>query len=283
MGLFWLTACITSLFYAVMFYVNYKYAWLFGFIMVFISQLLIILFWKDAKLSTVINIVILLVSIMALAQYNFKKLVQQETAYILNQSEISNELIINENDIKNLPVPIKRWLRQSGVMGKPFINLGELKQDVKIRMRPGEENWINATALQYTRVDNPAFIWTIDANVNDLLNFQGRDKFEYGKGQMLIKVNSLINLVNGEGEKLSEACMQRYLGEMVWFPSMALCPYISWKQINDTSAVATMNYQGTRGSVSFYFNSDGDFSKLIAQRYKDNEADARRYEWSVLV
>ncbi|MDN5330561.1 MAG: hypothetical protein PWP35_2348 [Bacteroidales bacterium] len=37
---------------------------------------------------------------------------------------------------------------------------------------------------------------------------------------MLIKVNSLIPVVNEKGNKLDEGTLQRYLGEIVWFPSL---------------------------------------------------------------
>ena len=74
--------------------------------------------------------------------------------------------------------------------------------------------------------------------MNSLLIFQGRDKFQNGKGGMLIKMNFLINIVNEQDEKLDEGTLQRYLGEMVWFPSLALSPFVTWEQINDTTAKA---------------------------------------------
>ncbi len=96
---------------------------------------------------------------------------------------------------------------------------------------------------------------------------------------MLIKLNSLINVVNEQGEKLDEGTLQRYLGEMVWFPSLALSPYITWEPIDDTTAKATMTYEGTTGSGTFYFNTNGDVTKFSALRYKGNEEGANRHEW----
>lgn len=77
--------------------------------------------------------------------------------------------------------------------------------------------------------------------------------------------------------------MQRFLGEMAWFPSLSLSPFITWKQISDTSAVATMEYMGTKGSGTFYFSADGDFTKYVALRYKENEPTSKKYEWVLLV
>lgn len=168
-------------------------------------------------------------------------------------------------------------------IGKPFISVGKVLQKAEMKMKPGQDNWMPASAIQYTTIDKPAFIWIADVKINELLSFRGRDKFENGKGEMLIKINSLINVVNEQGEKINEGAIQRYLGEMVWFPSLAVSPYITWEQLNDTTAKATMLYKGTKGSGTFYFNSDGNFTKFSALRYKDHKPGAKRYEWVLLV
>ena len=281
MGLLWLTATVLFLTYGILYLVNSKYAWLVGLVAVVISQILVILFWKDAKFGIVPNILILVVSIASLGYYNFQKLVQQETVNLLSQNKTIKEKIINENDIDDLPGPVKNWLRHSGVIGKPFISVGKVIQNAEMQMKPDQNNWMSADAIQYTTIDNPAFIWSVDVKMNSLLNFQGRDKFENGKGEMLIKMNSLINVVNEQGEKMDEGTLQRYLGEMVWFPSLALSPYITWERINDKTAKATMTYKGTAGSGTFFFNANGDVTKFSALRYKGNEAEAKRHEWTM--
>ncbi len=117
--------------------------------------------------------------------------------------------------------------------------------------------------------------------MNPLINVTGRDKFGNGKGEMAIKVFSLIPVVNaGNNEKVNQATLQRYLAEIVWFPSAALSPYISWKPLNDNSAQATMDYNGTTGSGVFHFDLNGNFQKFVAMRYKDIK-DTIPKEWTV--
>jgi len=279
MGTLWLLAGILFLVYGILFLMDNKFAWLLGFIAVIVSQILIVLFWKDAKFGTLPNIIILLISLVAYGQYNFHKLVQLETNSLLSQSTIFKERVISASEINELPAPVKKWLQLSGAVGKPYIRVGKVIQQAEMKMKPGQQNWMPASATQYTFLEKPAFIWTVDGKMNAFLNFQGRDKFTDGKGEMLIKLNSLINVVNEQGEKLNEGSLQRFLGEMVWFPSLALSEYISWEQLNDTTARATLNYKGSRGSGTFYFNEQGDFIRFSAMRYKDNIPDAKRYEW----
>lgn len=279
MGFLWLTAAVLLLTVGILHLLNSKYAWLVGFVAVVISQILILLFWKDAKFGTLPNILILIVSMISYGHFNFQKLVQQETKHLLSQNKLVESKIINENDIGHLPEPVKNWFRACGAVGNANINIGKVTQKAEMKMKPEQDNWMSATAIQYTTIDNPAFIWTVNVKMNSLLNFQGRDKFENGKGEMLIKMSSLINVVNEQGEKLDEGTLQRYLGEMVWFPSLALSPYVTWEQINDNTAKATMTYKGTTGSGTFYFNANGAITKFSALRYKGNESDSKRYDW----
>lgn len=281
LGVVWLTATFLFLTYGVFYLFNSKYAWIIGLVAVVVSQVIIILFWKDAKFGTIPNIIILAVSIVSFGNYNFQKIIQQETTQLLIKNVVIENRIVSESDFTNLPDPVKKWLKHSGILGQPFISLGKVTQIAEMQMKPDQDNWLAATAIQYTTIDNPSFIWVVDVKMNSLLSFQGRDKYDDGKGEMLIKLNSLFNVVNERGEKLNEGTLQRYLGEMVWFPSLALSPYITWEQLDENTAKATMSYKGISGSGTFYFNSNGDVTKFSALRFNGNDTNAKRRYWEM--
>lgn len=136
MGVVWLTAMLLFLTYGISESVYSKYAWLFGFIAVTVSQILIILFWKDAKFGTLPNILILLASLISYGQFSFYKMVQQETDHLLNQNKKIENNIVREKDIEQLPEPVKNWLRNSGAVGKAFISVRKVTQHTKIKMKP---------------------------------------------------------------------------------------------------------------------------------------------------
>lgn len=282
-GLMWLTSVILFFTYGVLYLSNNRYAWLIGLIAVLASQVLVILFWKDAKWGTIPNLLIFAVALTTFGYHTFQQMAQRETYHLLSQSKILKEKVISESDLIGLPETVKHWLRNSGVVGQIAMTNGRVTQEAEMKMKPDQKNWMKATAIQYSIIDHPSFIWTVDVKANSALNFQGRDKFEDGKGEMLIKLNSLINVINASGEKLDEGALQRCLGEMVWFPSLAFSPYISWDEVSDTSARATMDYKGTKGSGTFYFDSHGDFIRFSALRFKDNDMNAKRYEWILSV
>lgn len=98
---------------------------------------------------------------------------------------------------------------------------------------------------------------------------------------MRILMNALVPVVNASGPQLDEGTLQRYLGELVWLPSLATSPYIRWEPLDSLSARATLSYRGVTGSGDFFFNAEGDFVRFVAQRFQGTGPEARRYPWEI--
>jgi hypothetical protein len=252
-------------------------------IAVIISVLLSFLVWKDARFASIPNIIILVVASLSLAQVNFNNKVSNEISQIMEETDSDNHSIVSPEELSGLPSPVAKWLEVSGVVGKEKANTVCLSQKVRMKLKPGQDTWNDATAEQYFTTQNPAFIWKVEMNMSPFIKITGRDRFANGKGEMMIKLFSIINIANEKGVKIDEGTLQRYLGEIVWFPSAALSPYISWEEIDSLSAKASMNYKGTSGSGIFHFNENGDFIQYSTFRYKGNEAGSVKHEWLINV
>ena len=186
--------------------------------------------------------------------------------------------IITENDLRNLPAPVQKWLRHSGVVGREQILAVTLEQDGKMRLKPDQKEWISTRAAQIFTTENPAFTWNVHMKMFGL-PVLGRDAFSQGKGEMRITLAGTIPLVDVKDQpKLNISTIQRYLGEISWFPSAALHPAITWEAIDELSAKATMTMGDTTGSAIFHFKEDGDLEKFVAWRYRSEE-DSQPTEW----
>lgn len=282
-GIVWLMCAVLFILFAIAFASGYTYAWIIGLLAVILSQIVILYFWKDGKFGTIPNLIILLTVILSFGSYTFNKMVDSEINEVLSFVKTTQPGIITEEDVMHLPAPVQRWITSTGIIGKPAIRSGYVKQTAFIKMKPDQETWYSANAIQYSVTEPPAFIWKVELDMMPVIKIKGRDKFIGGKGEMLIKMNSLINIVNEKGEKLDEGTIQRFLGELVWFPSLALSPHITWEPIDEFSAQATMHYRGTSGDGTFYFDDEGNFTKFIAMRYMANEPDAMKYPWILTV
>jgi len=283
LGLSWLLVSVLFLVVGTLFLLEINW-WVYpALFAVLLSSLLIFSTWADARFGMIPNLIILALLAISYSSDLFEKKITLETGAILGTISLSDQELVTENDLRNLPAPVQRRIQTTGMLGKPKIKSGKVVQHALMKLKPEQKDWIRAEALQYTTTEVPAFIWTVDMRMMPGVCIKGRDKFENGTGEMLIKMNSLINIVNEKGDKLDMGTLQRFLGELVWFPSLALSPYIQWEAIDDYSSKATMTYQGTAGSGVFYFNEQGDFVKFIAMRYHGNEPDSRTYPWVLTV
>ncbi len=282
-GIFWLVAFLLFAFSAAAFLLD-KNLWLYAAVpAIIISTILIANVWGDAKFGIMPNLIILLLAATSLSSCSMNKMIARETEGILTAAIATDTVIVTEPDIQELPAPVQQWMKNAGIIGKPFLNSACVKQKAMMKMKPDQKEWYTAEAEQYTTLNLPAFIWTVNMKMSPMIKIRGRDKFTDGKGEMLIKMNALINIVNEKGPRMDEGTLQRFLGELVWYPSLALSPYITWEAIDETSAKATMTYKETTGSGTFYFNENGDFIKFVALRYMGNKADAKRYPWVLTV
>ena len=288
LGLLWFVTFFIFMAASVQYFRNHEFWWLTAIIGLLSSQALVFIFWSDAKFGTLPNIFILVVAVVGFAHFSFTRQVSQEIEQMFSQQTSKDHEVISKERISELPAVVQKWLLHANIpaniSGNEDTHTVRLKQKALIKLKPEQSRWIEASAEQYFTLDKPAFIWKVDMQMMPFLGVVGRDRFLSGQGEMLIKILSLVPVVNSRGnEKINSGTLQRYLGEIVWFPSAALHPYITWEAIDDLSAKATMTYRGTTGSGVFYFSPEGDFIEYRAQRFMGSGADAALKEWVITV
>lgn len=280
-GMFWLLTFLLFATTIILMLVHSPYWWLSGIVAVILSQLLIFNYWSDAKFGTMANVVVLLATIIGYSSASFAHRIKEERISLFENSQQNNQGIVTEEALRDLPVIVQKWLTSSGTIGAEFISNVHLVQELQLRMQPEQTRWKNGMAEQYFTIQPPAFNWNITTEMNSILSVVGRDKFEDGKGEMTIKLLSLIPVANAKNDtKVNQATLQRYLAEIVWFPSASVSPYIKWETIDDYSARAIMEFGGTKGSGEFHFDKEGNFEKFVAMRYQNSD-DPEPTEWTI--
>ncbi len=278
-GFLWLLSFLSFIAAATGLFLKPDLWWMPALFGVLISQLLIIVYWRDAKAGTVFNVLILIAGLTGLGRWSFENASRAEVQDLLAGVR-ENPAVVTNDDLKDLPKPIQRWLMASGVVGKPRIQSVWLKQEGLMRTDP-EGAWMPAEAYQVFTVDEPAFIWTVDVTMFGVIPISGRDRYRDGNGNMLIKALSLFPIVNGSGAKIDQGTLLRYLGEIIWFPSAALSAYIVWTPLDSASARATMTYGDVTASADFQVNEAGDIVACSAQRYMGDGETATLERWFV--
>ena len=175
--------------------------------------------------------------------------------------------LVTEEMLADLPEPVRRYLRYTGVVGKPFPGTIRLRQRGQMRPVPGQP-WVPLAAEEHYSVQPPGFVWAGTARVGPVPVARARDMYAEGTGRMLVKVASLWPVVDASGEQMDQAAMMRYLNEMIWFPAAFLAANISFEPVDDSSARVTLTDRGRTATGTMFFDQQGRLTDFVAKRYR---------------
>jgi len=230
---------------------------------------------KAFKIITLILIFIITASIIAsyIGKMNFQNQIRENKEKVLS----SNNVIDNTIKKEELSDSVANWLTNIGVFKSKRIKSISFNQEGLMKLSPDQKDYYKPEATQVVNVVEPGFLWTVDISMMPLINTKGMDFMYDGEGSMKIKVGYIVPVVNEKpNEKLNESTLSRYLLELPWYPTAALESYISWEEISDYIAEATINYKGIETSAKFFFDEDFQLTKIEALRYKEVTEDAER-------
>lgn len=233
-------------------------------------------------LIVVVSIIILLLVISTLANATFDYKINNEIEEFLeSQKNIASTTAIRDEDLEGLPKPVQRWLNTAGVIDAKRIHTSRSKQTALVRLDKNSDKWMELEADQYVTVDKPGFLWKAKFKVAPFVNIVGRDLYSDGKGHMLIKFQSLFTIADEKGYEIDQGTLVRYLAEIVWVPTAALEDYITWEEIDEHSAKATMTYEDVSASGIFTFDDEGNVIHFIADRYGDFDGEFIMQPWTI--
>ena len=174
----------------------------------------------------------------------------------LNKRKNQPSSVLTEEDIKHLPLPVRNYIRGCGYIGKEKTLNGRIFwKDVLFRMNRNAA-WIDLDCFQFNSIQEPCRIVYMKSRLFGLFPFEGRDKYQGGKGNMLIRLMKLFTLADAKSDEMDISGLVTTLAELLLFPSMALQSYIKWEYIDDFSAKAVINFAGKEASGTFQFNKD---------------------------
>jgi len=195
------------------------------------------------------------------------------------QGEQAQSSLITKAQVLGVPEPIQRYLNYAQVVGGEPIRTVSLKQEGVMRTQPGKP-WLPFVAEQYFRTIPPAFLWRATMGVFPCLWIAATDRFSQGHGDMRIKLLSSIPMGNAHGPEMDQSELQRYLAEMIWFPTAWLTGAIEWQVIDAHSVKATMRESGVTAAVVLHVNELGQLTQVTAERYKEEHGRYLLAPWS---
>ncbi|WP_207708847.1 DUF6544 family protein [Heliobacterium mobile] len=233
-------------------------------------------------LSVIAITIVLVFTVALVAKYLFNQMVIDEVRDLLKGKKEHTNEIIRQEDVAELPLPVRKWLERSKVVGRVPVRTVRLEQKGFLRTK-ADQPWMPMQAEQYISTDEPGFVWKANIQTAPLLYLVGKDKYQNGKGSMLIKFLALVPVVDSKGPEIDQGTLLRYLGECIWVPSAVLSEYITWEEVDMNSAKATMSYGGVTASGTFTFDEKGDVIQFSARRYMESSGEYRLEDWVCVV
>lgn len=204
---------------------------------------------------------------------------RNEARELLQQGQQAEPVLITEAHLLALPEPVQRYLRYAQVIGKEPIRTVRLKQRGKFR-QSGQQPWMKLDAEEYYSVNPPRFLWVGTLRKAGLPFVRARDRYWDGKGNMQIKLGTVLTIANATGAAMDQSSMMRYLNEMMWFPTAFLAPNVSFEPVDQTSARVTLTDLAKQVTATMYFDNEGRPIDFVAPRYRQVGETSELDTWS---
>lgn len=226
--------------------------------------------------------ILLLFGIMMVACSSTHKLAITEAQAALAGIDRYVADTISISDLDSLPAPVRRYLLKTGIVGKERVRTFRGKFSGRMKLGGEKAGWTKVSVEQYSTVDtNLTRIFYIKSTMFGIIPIVGRDKYENGHGNMLIRVCDLFTVVNQTGPAMDKSELVTFLNDMSMVPSAMLNKKILWMPLSDTSACATIFDRGLKVSGIFFFSKDGDLVNFVTsdRTYDDGRGDVRKADW----
>jgi len=236
---------------------------------------------KSFKIGFSINILIL--TIMFSGCSSLKKLYIAEIKESLSNSIATNNEYYSENDFSTLPEPIQKYFNYCGYIGIEKINNLRIDYDnAFIKMSP-EKKWIKIKYYQVNFTERPTRLAYITSRIFGLFPFEGRDKYQNGEGNMLIKLLKLFTVADAKGKEMDESALVTLLSEVLFMPSLAIKEQVEWKSIDGNSVKAIIKDKENEVTGIFYFNDNHEYIRFTTddRYYMPKDGSYKKIKWSI--
>jgi hypothetical protein len=195
----------------------------------------------------------------------FLKLAKQ----IRTEAGKQSNTLITEADLRDLPLPVARYIRFTGLVGKKRISTVRILHSGTFK--PGaDKSFLPVRGEYYLTTEPPSFCWYGKVSLLPGLNFAACDSYFKGIGRMLVKVMSTFKIVDAGSKETGFSAFGRCMAEMTLVPSFFLDNQrLKWISSDSSRAECTVTDSGLSTRAQLYFNPDGSLEKIEVERYFD--------------
>ncbi len=205
----------------------------------------------------------------------YKKEVRKE----LERTEKNNPGILLEENISHLPEIVKKYIRNTGFVGKEKILNFRCEFIGGFRFKP-EEEYMPLKSVQYNFVDVHSRLFYIVAKKKGIPAI-GLHLYQNAKAIFKIKILGLFTVVDAFGSKMNQGETVTLLNDMfLMAPGALIDKQIKLEQIDPLTVKTVFTNQNITVSALAYFSTDGKLINFVSNdRYETNGKEYKNYPW----
>lgn len=261
-GLFWLLTALLFLLSATL-YLLKSGTWMYTCIIAcLLSQVIIVLSWKDAKFGTIANGILLLIALLSLTTRLFELSYKKEANGLVKQRSRLTVPLLTAADIGHLPVPVQRYLIYCGVLNQPkVLNMQVLFEG---QMREKGKDFFSFRSEQYNFFENPARLFFMKAAMYGI-TVPGYHRYVNATASMDIRLFGQFSVIHQSGPGMDSTETVTLFNDMCLLaPASLIDSRISWETIDSLTVRAVFINQGISISATLYFNTAGQLINFIS-------------------
>jgi hypothetical protein len=186
-----------------------------------------------------------------------------EIEFLLNKHNTEAYTITNAH-LEHLPQPVQNYLIATGVVGSQYANGIKLNYTGNFKLNENAD-WASMEAVTYITNEPVSRHWIGEID-SPLGKMTGLDYYYNGAGKLDIRLAPSVPFMFSDGYELTVSELIAFLGELVYNPSACLNSNISWQQVTDYAAKATIEDAGLCVSGIFYFDEN-----YLITRFESND------------
>lgn len=218
---------------------------------------------KKHILSLFLGLIIIISIFLIYKSGELERIYKSEVTRALSQKDITPDTIITENDIKDLPQPVQKYLKYVGVVGKPKVKNFKYVGEGDFKTGP-DKGWVKASAEQYSFIENPRRLYYMKLNMFGL-PVVGLHNYNNATATMKIKLAGLITVADAKGDIMNKAETVTIFNDMcLMAPASLIDKRITWETISPLKVKGTFNNNGIKISAELYFNDKGELINFIS-------------------
>jgi hypothetical protein len=256
-GMLWLLAGVLVVATTAMLATGARTYWIVGVLALLVSQVVIVMAWRDAWAGTAGNAVLLLVvahGMLTEGPWSFHAQYLRDVDAGLSRSVEAP--LVTEADLAALPEPVRRYLRVTRAVGQPRVQNYRIRFIGRIRRAP-DAAWMPFEAEQQSFADQPTRLFLMRARMFGV-PVEAFHRLIGGHATMEVKVAGVFPMADARGDEMDRAETVTLFNDMCLLaPGTLVGPDITWEPVDGSSARARFTHGGHTITASLFFDSHG--------------------------